>query len=299
MTAQILNGTATAQRLKQEVAEKVRERLSKGLRAPCLAVILVGNDAASKVYVANKKKACEQTGIESRSYYFSENVTEQEILQKIQVLNQDETVDGILIQLPLPSHINPSTMIEHLLPTKDVDGFHPYNMGRLVLRNPALRPCTPYGIMTLLKETGINFYGLYAVILGSSNIVGRPMTLELLLAGSTVTNCHRFTKDIRPFVEQADLLIVAVGKPGIVKGEWIKPGAIVVDVGMNRLDDGRLVGDVDFEVAKERASWITPVPGGVGPMTVATLLLNTLQACELYSNYKADIRQESPLNLHD
>lgn len=286
MTANILDGNAAAQRLKQEISEKLRERLSKGLRAPCLAVILVGNDAASKVYVKNKKKACEQTGIESRSYDLPENTTEHEILERIKALNRDDEVDGILVQLPLPPHISPSTVIEHILPTKDVDGFHPYNVGRLALRNPTLRPCTPYGIMTLLKDTGVNFYGLYAVIVGSSNHVGRPMMLELLLAGSTVTNCHRFTKDLRPFVEQADLLIVAVGKPGIVKGEWIKPGAIVVDVGINRLEDGRLVGDVDFEAAKERASWITPVPGGVGPMTVATVLLNTLKACEFHLQQK-------------
>ena len=193
-------------------------------------------------------------------------------------------MDGILVQLPLPSHINPSTVTEHILPTKDVDGFHPYNMGRLALRNPMLRPCTPSGVMTLLREIGVDFYGLYAVIVGASNIVGRPMTLELLLAGSTVTNCHRFTKNLRQFVEQADLLVVAIGKPGVIKSDWIKPGAIVIDVGINRLDDGKLVGDVDFETARERASWITPVPGGVGPMTVATLLTNTLKACELHCN---------------
>jgi methylenetetrahydrofolate dehydrogenase (NADP+)/methenyltetrahydrofolate cyclohydrolase len=281
MTAQILDGIAASRRLKQEIINKVNERVSKGHKVPCLSVILIGDHAASKIYVKNKKKGCEETGIRSQLHELPGDVSEKEVLELISRLNKDDDVSGILVQLPLPSHINSSTVIEQISPVKDVDGFHPYNLGRLALRNPVLRPCTPYGIMTLLKETGVDFYGLYAVIIGTSNIVGRPMTLELLLAGSTVTNCHRFTKDLRPFVEQADLLVVAIGKPGIVKSEWIKPGAIVIDVGINRLEDGSLVGDVDFELAKTRASWITPVPGGVGPMTVATVLLNTLKACEL------------------
>jgi methylenetetrahydrofolate dehydrogenase (NADP+) / methenyltetrahydrofolate cyclohydrolase len=286
MTAQVIDGNAVAQRLKKQIAEKITERIGNGQRVPCLAVILAGDTAASKVYVRNKRKACEETGIRSISYDLPVTTTEQEILDRIDILNRDEEVDGILVQLPLPSHINPSIVTERILPTKDVDGFHPYNMGRLALRNPMLRPCTPAGIMTLLREiVGVDFYGLCAVIVGASNIVGRPMTLELLLAGSTVTNCHRFTKNLRQFVEQADLLVVAIGKPGVIKSDWIKPGAIVIDVGINRLDDGKLVGDVDFETAKERASWITPVPGGVGPMTVATLLTNTLQACELHCDH--------------
>lgn len=269
-------------RSRNEVAAVVQQRLAAGKRAPGLAVVLVGENPASQIYVASKRKACEEVGFVSRSYDLPMATSEAELLALIDSLNEDTEIDGILIQLPLPNGIDNVKVLERIHPDKDVDGFHPYNVGRLCQRAPKLRACTPRGIMTLLERYDIPTYGLNAVVVGASNIVGRPMSLELLLAGCTTTVTHRFTKNLRHHIENADLLVVAVGKPGFIPGEWIKPGAIVIDVGINRLESGKVVGDVAFDVAAERAGWITPVPGGVGPMTVATLIQNTLQACEEY-----------------
>ncbi|MDY7219061.1 bifunctional methylenetetrahydrofolate dehydrogenase/methenyltetrahydrofolate cyclohydrolase FolD [Denitrificimonas sp. JX-1] len=280
MTAQLIDGKQIAADIRQNIAQKVQDRLNHGLRAPGLAVILVGNDPASEVYVAHKRKDCEQVGFQSQAYDLPASTTQEELLALIDQLNTDDSIDGILVQLPLPAHLDSSLLLERISPFKDVDGFHPYNVGRLAQRMPLLRSCTPKGIMTLLKHTGVDLHGLDAVIVGASNIVGRPMALELLLAGCTTTITHRFTKDLESHVRRADLVVVAVGIPDLVKGEWIKPGAIVIDVGINRQADGKLVGDVGFAAAVERAAWITPVPGGVGPMTRAGLLENTLQACE-------------------
>ncbi|EHB89474.1 bifunctional methylenetetrahydrofolate dehydrogenase/methenyltetrahydrofolate cyclohydrolase FolD [Aggregatibacter aphrophilus] len=283
MTAQIISGTQLSNQIKSKVAQQVSQYVERGKRAPGLAVILVGADPASQVYVGSKRKSCTEIGITSKSYDLPETTTEQALLELIDELNQDNTVDGILVQLPLPKHIDSTKVIEKISPEKDVDGFHPYNVGRLCQRIPTLRACTPYGVMKLLETTGISFYGKHAVIVGASNIVGRPMALELLLAGCTVTVTHRFTEDLASHIRQADILVVAVGKPKFIKGEWIKEGAVVVDVGINRID-GKLVGDVEFEIAAERAAYITPVPGGVGPMTVAMLMQNTLSAYEKHEN---------------
>ncbi|MDQ0433857.1 bifunctional methylenetetrahydrofolate dehydrogenase/methenyltetrahydrofolate cyclohydrolase FolD [Pantoea agglomerans] len=280
MAAKIIDGKTIAQQVRVEVAEKVKQRLAAGKRAPGLAVVLVGENPASQIYVASKRRACEEVGFHSRSYDLPATTREAELLELINALNQDDEIDGILVQLPLPAGIDNVKVLERITPDKDVDGFHPYNVGRLCQRAPTLRPCTPRGIVTLLERYNIDTYGLNAVVVGASNIVGRPMSMELLLAGCTTTVTHRFTKDLRHHVEHADLLVVAVGKPGFIPGDWIKPGAIVIDVGINRLESGKVVGDVDFDSASERASYITPVPGGVGPMTVATLIQNTLQACE-------------------
>lgn len=280
MTARLIDGKTIAAQLLTDIKARVERRRAEGQRAPGLAVVMVGDNAASEVYVRNKRKACADVGMVSRSYDLAGNITESALLQLIDDLNTTADVDGILVQLPLPSHINAQIVIERIHPHKDVDGFHPYNVGRLAVRMPVLRPCTPRGIMRLLESTGEPIRGQDAVVVGASNHVGRPMSLELLLAGCSVTTCHRFTKDVSQYLERADIVVVAVGKPGIVRGDWIKPGAVVIDVGINRGADGRLVGDVDFEAAKTRASWITPVPGGVGPMTVATLLLNTLEAAD-------------------
>ena len=279
MTAQIISGTQLASQIKSNVAQQISQYVAQGKRAPGLAVILVGADPASQVYVGSKRKSCAEIGITSKSYDLPETTTEQALLELIEELNQDTEVDGILVQLPLPKHIDSTKVIEQISPEKDVDGFHPYNVGRLCQRIPTLRACTPYGVMKLLETTGISFYGKHAVIVGASNIVGRPMALELLLAGCTVTVTHRFTEDLASHIRQADILVVAVGKPKFIKGEWIKEGAVVVDVGINRLE-GKLVGDVEFDMAAQRASYITPVPGGVGPMTVAMLMQNTLSAYE-------------------
>ncbi|MGE0371588.1 MAG: bifunctional methylenetetrahydrofolate dehydrogenase/methenyltetrahydrofolate cyclohydrolase FolD [Gammaproteobacteria bacterium] len=280
MTARLLDGKAIAAEVRERIRIRIAERRAAGLRPPGLAVLLIGDNPASQVYVASKRKACEDLGILSRSYDLPATITQQELIERIDDLNRDAAIDGILVQLPLPAHIDSETVIERIRPDKDVDGFHPYNIGRLTVRLPLLRPCTPKGIMTLLEHTGIPLRGLDAVVVGASNIVGRPMALELLLAGCTATTCHRFTRDLAAQVRRAELLVVAVGRPGLIKGEWIRPGAIVIDVGMNRDAQGRLVGDVEFEAAAERAAWITPVPGGVGPMTVATLMENTLWAAE-------------------
>ncbi len=283
MSAKILDGKATAADLRQQIKSRVDERVAAGQRRPGLAVVLVGENPASQVYVRNKRKSCDEVGFHSVSHDLPVTTTQQELLALIDQLNADEAIDGILVQLPLPDQIDEESVIERILPTKDVDGFHPYNVGRLALRMPVLRSCTPKGVMTLLERTGEKLEGLDAVIIGQSNIVGRPMALELLAARCTITVCHSRTKDLAEKARSADILVVAIGRGEYVPGDWIKPGAIVIDVGMNRNDEGKLVGDVHYESAKERASWITPVPGGVGPMTIATLLENTLQAAELHS----------------
>lgn len=280
MTAQIISGTEVSKKIKSDIATKIATYIEQGKRAPGLAVILVGSDPASQVYVGSKRRSCEEIGIFSKSYDLPESTTEQALLALIDELNSDETIDGILVQLPLPKHIDSTKVIEAIAPHKDVDGFHPYNVGRLCQRIPTLRSCTPYGVMKLLETTGVNLYGKHAVIVGASNIVGRPMAMELLLGGCTVTVTHRFTQDLESHVRQADILVVAVGKPEFIPGEWVKEGAIVIDVGINRGADGKLKGDVVFATASEKASFITPVPGGVGPMTVAMLMQNTLQAYE-------------------
>jgi len=284
MSAQIIDGKAVAAELKKTIKIATEQRISEGKRKPGLAVVLIGGDPASQVYVGSKRRSCEEIGFKSDSYDLPESATEEELLSLIDTLNNDDEIDGILVQLPLPSHINTDTVIEHIAPNKDVDGFHPYNIGRLAQRNPQLRPCTPKGVMTLLQSTNVDLHGLEAVVVGASNIVGRPMALELLLAGCTTTVCHRWTKDLEFHVRRADLLVVAVGKPNFIPGEWIKEGAIIIDVGINRLEGGKLTGDVEFDVAKEKAAWITPVPGGVGPMTVATLMENTLLSAESQDN---------------
>lgn len=278
VSARILDGKAVALRIREQIADRVQQLMQQGRRPPGLAVVLVGSDPASQVYVRSKRKACKEMGIRSFAHDLPAGVSQQELLDLVDGLNRDPAVDGILVQLPLPSHIDTEAVVERISPDKDVDGFHPYNVGRLVLKLPRLRPCTPRGVMTLLESTGQSVAGADAVVVGASNIVGRPMVLELLLARATVTVCHSRTRDLAAQISRADILVSAVGKPGFIRGEWVKPGAIVIDVGMNRLPEGRLVGDVEFAAASERAGWITPVPGGVGPMTVATLLQNTLQA---------------------
>ncbi len=282
MIAQLIDGKAISATIRQRVRASVQQRLQHNLRAPGLAVILVGADPASQVYVASKRRACEEIGFISLAYDLPEGTSQDALLNLIDELNANDTIDGILVQLPLPKHIAAESVIERIRPDKDVDGFHPYNVGRLAQRQPLLRPCTPKGVMTLLSQTIPSIKGLDAVVIGASNIVGRPMSLELLLAGCTVTTCHRFTRKLEDHVRRAELLVVAIGKPGIVKSEWIRNGAIVIDVGTNRSADGKLIGDIEFTGASERAAWITPVPGGVGPMTVATLMENTLVAAQLH-----------------
>lgn len=272
MTAQNIDGTLISQTVRSEVAARVKARVAAGLRAPGLAVVLVGEDPASQVYVGSKRRACEEVGFVSKSFDLPASTSEEELLALIDELNNDNEIDGILVQLPLPAGIDTTHVLERIHPEKDVDGFHPYNVGRLAQRIPKLRSCTPKGIITLLDRYNIELRGKHAVVVGASNIVGRPMTLELLLAGCTTTTCHRFTKDLESHVRQADVVVVAVGKPNFIPGEWIKKGAVVVDVGINRLDSGKLVGDVEYDKARESASFITPVPGGVGPMTVASLI---------------------------
>jgi methylenetetrahydrofolate dehydrogenase (NADP+) / methenyltetrahydrofolate cyclohydrolase len=280
VTAQIIDGRQVAADLQREVRARVENRLAAGRRRPGLAVVMVGEDPASAIYVNNKRKACEDAGIRSVAYDLPPETGQEALDALIAGLNEDPTIDGILVQLPLPGQLDARRVIEAVDPAKDVDGFHPYNIGRLAQRIPLLRPCTPAGVMALLARYEIPVRGRNAVVVGASNIVGRPMALELLLAGATTTVCHRFTRDLASEVGRADILVVAVGKPGLVRGEWIRPGAVVIDVGMNRLADGRLSGDVEFEAAASRAAWISPVPGGVGPMTVAMLMKNTLDAAE-------------------
>jgi methylenetetrahydrofolate dehydrogenase (NADP+)/methenyltetrahydrofolate cyclohydrolase len=278
MAARILDGRLVASQLTAEVGEQVAARVAAGKPPPGLAVVCVGEHAASQIYVRNKRRTTETVGMRSVAIDLPASATEHELLAAIDRLNSDSTVSGILVQLPLPSQMAPERVIERIDPRKDVDGFHPYNVGRLVLRMPTLRPCTPYGCMRLLAAAGEPLAGKHAVVVGQSNIVGRPMALELLMARCTVTICHSATRDLPRIVRDGDLVVAAVGKQRFVRGEWIRDGAIVVDVGINRAPDGKLVGDVDFDAACERASWITPVPGGVGPMTIATLLANTLRA---------------------
>ena len=282
MPAQIIDGKNIAAQVRASIREETQQRLQAGHRPPGLAVILVGENPASQVYVRKKREACEEAGFHSRAYDLPADTGEDRLLALIDELNRDDAIDGILVQLPLPEHIDSTRVLEAIHPDKDVDGFHPYNVGRLMQRMPVLRPCTPWGVIHLLNTTGEVYKGRHAVIVGASNIVGRPMGLELLLAGATVTTTHRFTRDLESFVNQADILVVAVGKPDFIPGEWVKPGATVIDVGVNRLDNGKLTGDVDFAGAAERAAFITPVPGGVGPMTVAMLLQNTLLASKLH-----------------
>lgn len=282
MSARILDGKGIADTLLDELAARVEARVDSGKARPGLAVVLVGEDPASAVYVRNKRKACKKVGIKAYDYDLPADTSDDNIARLIDKLNADPKIHGILLQLPLPGNRDGSELIHRIDPRKDVDGFHPENVGHLVLRQFGLRPCTPRGITTLLAFTDKPVRGATATIVGVSNHVGRPMALELLIAGCTTISCHKFTpKDVlEAQVRQADILVVAVGKPGLIPGEWVKPGAVVIDVGINRMDDGRLVGDVGFEAAFERASWITPVPGGVGPMTVATLMQNTLEAAE-------------------
>lgn len=281
MSAKLIDGKQIAADLLESVKQRVAARIAAGKRPPGLAVILVGDDPASHVYVRNKRNACEKTGVVSRAIDRPASISQDELLTLIDELNADPAIHGILVQLPLPRHIDTETVIERISPAKDVDGFHPYNIGRLAVRLPTLRPCTPYGVKLLLDSTGEKYKGRDAVIVGASNHVGRPTGLELLLAGATVTTTHRFTANLEEHIRKADIVVVAAGKPGLVKGEWIKPGSTVIDVGINRLADGRLVGDVEFEPAAARAGWITPVPGGVGPMTVAVLLGNTADAADI------------------
>jgi methylenetetrahydrofolate dehydrogenase (NADP+)/methenyltetrahydrofolate cyclohydrolase len=283
MSAQILDGKAIAADIREQIKARVAARTAEGLRAPGLAVVLVGSNPASQVYVRNKRNACEQVGFHSELIELSGDTSQEQLLTLVDELNAREDIDGILVQLPLPKQIDEELVTERILPTKDVDGFHPYNIGRLTLRMPLLRPCTPKGVMTMLERTGVDLVGKDAVIIGQSNIVGRPMMLELLMARCTPMVCHSKTRDLADKVRNADIVVAAVGVPRFVQGDWIKPGAIVIDVGINRLDDGKLCGDVDYDACAETAGWITPVPGGVGPMTVATLLENTLQAAQLHA----------------
>lgn len=281
MSAKILDGSALAQKIKLRLKGEIEKRNAQSKQRPGLDVILVGNNPASQTYVKHKQRACEQVGIYSQRHELPANASQQQIADQIGACNEDPSVHGILLQLPLPEPLLSDDLLELIDPLKDVDGFHPYNLGRLVQRRPLLRPCTPFGIMSLLAETGNDIAGMHAVVVGASNIVGRPMALELLLSKCTTTICHRFTKNLGHVIQEADIVIAATGKPGIIQSDWIKPGAIVIDVGFSRLSNGLISGDIEFETAKQRASWITPVPGGVGPMTVATLLENTLQAAQL------------------
>jgi methylenetetrahydrofolate dehydrogenase (NADP+)/methenyltetrahydrofolate cyclohydrolase len=281
MSAKIIDGKEVAENLLQDLKKEIDERSKEGTRNPSLAVILVGSDPASSIYVKNKRLACEKTGVKSIAYDLPNETSEKELITLIETLNNDAAIDGVLVQSPLPSHINNDVIFETISPHKDVDGFHPKNIGLLAIRQPQLRSCTPFGVMKLIEATALPTRGLDAIVVGASNHVGRPMALELLLAGCTVTLCHRYTQHLQQKVELADIVVAAVGRPGMIKGSWIKPGAIVIDIGINRLESGKIVGDVEFDIAKTRAGFITPVPGGVGPMTVATLMENTLLAQKL------------------
>ncbi len=292
MSAKLIDGKAVAHDVRLTLKQRVAARVAAGGRPPGLAVVLVGHDPASEIYVRNKRTACDFCGIVSKAFHLDSDISQQALLDLIDQLNADAQIDGVLVQTPLPPHIDTETVIERIRPTKDVDGFHPYNIGRLAVRMPTLRSCTPYGVMELLRSTGETFHGRHAVVIGASNHVGRPMGLELLLAGCTVTTCHRFTRSLEYWARQAEILIVAVGRPGLVKGEWVRHNATVIDVGINRLHSGQLVGDIEFDAAAERADWITPVPGGVGPMTVAMLMRNTVEAAEA-----ADARMRASVGL--
>lgn len=278
MPASLIDGREISALRRAELKQRVLYHVEQVQRAPGLAVVLIGNDPASVIYVSNKRKACEEVGITSHSYDLPAETTQEKLIELINELNQSDKIDGILIQLPLPKHINERTIIEYIKPEKDVDGFHPYNLGRLAQRNPFLRPCTPLGIMNLLHHYELNVKRKHAVVIGASNIVGRPMSLELLLAGATVTICHKFTQQLQKFVEIADFLIVATGKMDVIATDWLREHQVVIDVGMHRLPDGSIRGDIDFKKAVEKVAWITPVPGGVGPMTIVTLLENTMMS---------------------
>ena len=281
MSAKIIDGKAIAENLLQDLKKEIDVRLKKGIRNPSLAVVLIGSNPASSIYVKNKRLACEKIGVKSIAYDLPNETSEKELLTLIETLNNDTSIDGILVQSPLPSHINNDVIFENISPLKDVDGFHPKNIGLLAIKQPQLRSCTPYGVMKLIKATQLAIQGLDAIVVGSSNHVGRPMALELLLGGCTVTICNRYTQKLQQKIELADIVVAAAGIPDMIKGSWIKPGAIVIDIGINRLESGKIVGDVEFDIAKTRAGFITPVPGGVGPMTVATLMENTLLAQKL------------------
>ena len=283
MSANIIDGKAVAENLLKQLKQDIDSRSKEGVRNPSLAVILVGSDPASSIYVRNKRLACEKIGVKSIAYDLPKETSEKELIALIETLNNDVNIDGILVQAPLPAHIHNDVIFETISPHKDVDGFHPKNIGLLAIRQPQLRSCTPFGVMKLIEATKLPTRGLDAIVVGASNHVGRPMALELLLAGCTVTLCHRYTQHLQQKIELADIVVAAVGRPGMIKGSWIKPGAIVIDIGINRLEDGKIVGDVEFDIAKTRAGFITPVPGGVGPMTVATLMENTLLAQKLSS----------------
>ncbi len=278
MPAHILDGKSIAADIRGQLQNEVQALREGGGRAPCLAVVLVGEDPASQVYVRNKERACGEVGIVSLPHRLGADTSEDSLLELVDTLNAADDVDGILVQLPLPAGIDADRVLDRIDPAKDVDGFHPSNIGRLLQRRPGLRPCTPYGVMKMLERTGLPIAGQRAVVVGASNIVGRPMAMELLLANATVTICNSKTRDLAAEVARADIVVAGVGKPEFLRGEWIAEGAVVIDVGINRLDDGRLVGDVEFDAAAQRAAWITPVPGGVGPMTIAMLLHNTVQA---------------------
>ena len=281
MTAKIIDGKKIAQETISEIKKSIAKNINEGINPPGLAVVIVGDNPASAIYVRNKRIACKEAGIKSFNHDLPEDISEKELIELIESLNDNSEVHGILVQLPLPDHISETKIIESIDPIKDVDGFHPYTIGRLMQRIPVLRPCTSIGVITMLDAIGIDPMGKHAVIVGASNLVGRPLALELLLRGATTTVCHKFTKDLESFVHQADILAVAVGKIGIIPGSWIKKDAVVFDIGINRDENGKVTGDVDFETAKEQASWISPVPGGVGPMTVAMLLKNTLIASSM------------------
>jgi methylenetetrahydrofolate dehydrogenase (NADP+)/methenyltetrahydrofolate cyclohydrolase len=280
MSARILDGKRIADELLDDLRARVALRVAGGLSTPGLAVVLVGNDPASAVYVRNKRRACKHIGFNSQDFDLPAATTQRELEMLIDRLNADAAIHGILVQLPLPAHIDTDAIVNRIDPRKDVDGFHPENIGRLALRQRGLRPCTSRGVMTLLAHTDRPVRGEHAVVVGVSNHVGRPLVFELMLAGCTTTCCHKFTRDLAAEVAQGDIVVVAVGRPALVKGAWIRPGAVVIDVGINRLANGSLTGDVEFTAAAARASWITPVPGGVGPMTVATLMQNTVEAAQ-------------------
>jgi len=281
MSANIIDGKAVAENLLQDLKKEIDVRSKKGIRNPSLAVVLIGSNPASSIYVKNKRLACEKIGVKSIAYDLPNETSEKELLTLIETLNNDTSIDGILVQSPLPSHINNDVIFENISPLKDVDGFHPKNIGLLAIKQPQLRSCTPYGVMKLIKATQLAIQGLDAIVVGSSNHVGRPMALELLLGGCTVTICNRYTQKLQQKIELADIVVAAAGIPDMIKGSWIKPGAIAIDIGINRLESGKIIGDIEFDIAKTRAGFITPVPGGVGPMTVATLMENTLLAQKL------------------
>lgn len=284
ISASILDGRHVSTEIQKMLAREMAARIEKGQRVPGLAVILLGDDPASCIYVNAKRKACETLGFNSFAYNLPNTTTENELLSIVETLNNTEAVDGILIQLPLPKHIHTPTIIESIKPSKDVDGFHPYNFGRLAQGNPALRPCTPYGIIKLLNFYELDLIGKHAVVVGASNIVGRPMALEFLNAKSTVTLCHRSTHDLEQHIRSADIIVVGTGVPDIIKTDWLHEKQIVIDVGMHRLESGRVRGEIDFNIAKNKVAWITPVPGGVGPMTICMLLQNTLLASKHSEN---------------